>query len=273
MTTDCLPHQVVKEFERLPKVVRDEVGKVSLLVKTGELPVVSLVSSAPLVIRAKNEKVLVSLVTRVLCKGLCALPPEAASPWRWPERWSAVLSEGAKMGKAFSKGLHKASVATGKSAINLRALIGGHRQTSLRAVGLLVPEITSLDLRDNMISPDEIADLGRQLAQTKGVLTKLMLGGNHTLHASSMVAFCHACLREGTSSLADLDVSRLSCGDATDEEIGHLANVITLGGGLRNLVLAGSGIADPAAATFITQLGRPTPTVRRRLRLITPGCA
>jgi hypothetical protein len=35
MTSDCLPHQVVKEFERLPKVVRDEVGKVTLLVKSG----------------------------------------------------------------------------------------------------------------------------------------------------------------------------------------------------------------------------------------------
>jgi hypothetical protein len=113
-----------------------------------------------------------------------------------------------------------------------------------------------------MISPDEIADLGRQLAQTKGVLTKLMLGGNHTLHASSMVTFCQACLREGTSSLADLDLSRLSCGDAKDDEIGHLANVITLGGGLRNLVISSSGIADTAAAIFITQLGCPSPTVR-----------
>jgi hypothetical protein len=35
MPPDGLPHQVVKEFERLPKVVRDEVGKVTQLVKSG----------------------------------------------------------------------------------------------------------------------------------------------------------------------------------------------------------------------------------------------
>ena len=43
------------------------------------------------------------------------LPPEASQPWRWSARWLPILTAGDELGRAFATGLHKASIAAGKS--------------------------------------------------------------------------------------------------------------------------------------------------------------
>ena len=92
-------------------------------------------------------------MTKVLCKGSVTLPPEAASPWRWHEWWAPILAAGKEAGADFSSGVQKVCVTTGKNgALNLRAQISGHRPTALRAVGLMLAQVPSLDLRDNMLT-------------------------------------------------------------------------------------------------------------------------
>ena len=197
-----------KAFESLPKVKRDIVNQLLTLASKGELPACFQVESlAPLRLRAGDERVECALVVNVICRSSCTLPPEAACPWRWSSGWGGVLARGRQVGREFSTGLLKGSVVQGKSILNLRALIGGHRPTALRAVGAMLPSVSNVDLRDNMLTPIELGLLLSSLTAAAASLTKLNLGGN-PLDAGAVGALCLGLTSADGCKLGDLDLSR-----------------------------------------------------------------
>ena len=250
---------IKKKYDSLPRAWRDSVAQVSQLANNGEIPVLTVEASKPLRLKPRSAEVETKLVAKILCRGNCTLPPEVSAPWRWAEWWSPIIAEGKGIGKEFSKGLQKVSAATGKSALNLRSLIAGHRPTSLRAIGLLLEALTSIDLRDNMLNADELIWVGSALA-TASTLAKLVMAGN-PLDAAAM-AMMFSGVPSSNSALNEIDLSRTKLDGDSDGavvEVGKFANAITLGGKLRTLLMAQSSLSDSAAAAFIEELGKPSP--------------
>ena len=62
--------------------------------------VLKLIAADPLKIAPSSEEFDAYLVAKVFCTGSCDLPPEAAAPWRWAERWTPVLNAGQSLGNA-----------------------------------------------------------------------------------------------------------------------------------------------------------------------------
>ena len=261
-----------KAFDALPRTWRDTVTQVNNKGEKNELKVLKVESFAPLKMKVVSQGIQVELVTRVFCKGLCNLPPEAASPWRWPKNWGPVLHAGNKVGNAFNKGLLKASAAAGKNMLNLRAVVGGDRRTSMLAIGLMLDSINTLDIRDNMLSSVEVTMLGEALSRAPA-LNKLILAGN-PIDAASATTMCNG-LGEN-SSVQELIISRTQLGGdgrqgGSTVDIGALANVVTLNGAVRHLNLASAAMHDAAAATFISELGKPMPPLppSKKMMLLT----
>ena len=250
---------IKKKYESLPRAWRDSVNQLTQLANNGEIPVVTVEASKPLKLKPRTTELETKLVTKILCRGNCMLPPETSAPWRWAEWWSPIIAEGKTIGKEFGKGLHKVSAATGKNALNLRSLIAGHRPTSLRAIGLLLDALTSIDLRDNMLTAEEMAWVGGALA-TASTLAKLVMAGN-PLDAAAMAAIFSG-MSNPKSALNEIDLSRTKLEGDTDQsviEVGKFANAITLGGKLRVLLMSQSSFSDSAAAIFVEELGKPSP--------------
>ena len=271
---------IKKKFDALSKTWRDGVNQVVQLATNREIPVLSVESLSPLSLLPIEPRIETLTVARVMCRGSCTLPPEVSAPWQWAEWWGPILAEGKLIGRDFSKGLHKVSAASGKSALNLRSLIGGHRPTSLRAVGLLLDALTSIDLRDNMLTADELAWLAGPLAMATS-LSKLVLAGN-PLDAATMVELFSgvtAGVNGGangdadghSSALAEIDISRTMLGGDTEEgiaQVGKLANCILLGGKLRGLLASHTSMSDGAGAVFIEELGNPSPPLEEGVGLM-----
>ena len=161
------------------------------------------------------------------------------------------MTEGKAIGKTFSKGLHKASAATGKNALNLRALVGGHRPTSLPAVAILLDSLESVDLRDNNLAPEALPSIGRALSSASS-LTKLVLAGN-PLDAATMGALFDD-VASGHTVLTEIDVSRTRLGgDAAEaiEMMSKLGSAISKG---RASSLTEAG-PRPSACTTARRVG------------------
>ena len=259
-----------KAFNALPKTWRDTVVQATTLASEGSLlGILEVESVTPLRLRPHHQTQ-GAMVAWVLCKVGMALPPEAASPWRWDESWAAVVDVGEAIGPDFSTGMHKASAAAAKNVLSLRAVIGGHRPTSLKAVGAMVDVITMLDIRDNMLTGAEAAALGRHLSRAPS-LSKLSLAGN-PLDADALVGLCtsiglsspgHEGSAPPVTSITDLDISRTLLGGDDDahpamEVIAQLGSAISFGGSLRSLNVAHSALGTRAGC-FIDALGNPLP--------------
>ena len=133
--------ELAANFTSLPKTspAREAVAQVERRVKMGEIQALTMLTPEPLTMKPLDEDVEVTLVARVLCKGSASLPPEAAAPWKWPERWGRILKAGKEIDEAsFSAGLLAASVAAGKNVLAIRGQLGGHRATAIRAVGMML---------------------------------------------------------------------------------------------------------------------------------------
>jgi hypothetical protein len=66
------------------------------------------------------------------------------------------------MGRAFGHGLLQAcGLSKTDAALELRAKLGGHRPTALRAISLLLHAAHSLDLSDNNLRGDEMYALAK----------------------------------------------------------------------------------------------------------------
>jgi hypothetical protein len=108
-----------------------------------------------------------------------------------------VLTAGAEIGRDFSKGLLACSreTSSGKTSLDLRGQIGGHRPTAIRAVSLLLHVVTSADLRDNQLSGAELVQLGSALAGTdtlKTIRCCLIAMKYPALHGAPLHSAVHA---------------------------------------------------------------------------------
>ena len=198
--------------------------------------------------------------TEALCKGL-ELPPEVNEPWRWSEWWADVLRLGAEIGPAFHRGLLKASCdelrvnkATG-SELQIRARVGGHRSTALKAIGLLLRAVTTLDLRDNRLTDAEVSVLTAALSASRQ-LERLNVAGNRLTHVSA-VALASVVLDGKGTALCQLDLSRNKlCGSDGREGSGLLALAATAGTQehLHALTLSRVGLLDSIGAKMLQAL-------------------
>ena len=123
--------------------------------------------------------------------------------------------------------------------------------------------MTVLDLSDNKITALEAGLIERALSSADH-LTKLILSGNQ-LNAATITTLCEGIVEvKAAPSLSALDLSRTSIFVAPDgksamSEVGALAKIITLGGRVKSLNVANSGLGDRTAAKFLAMLGMPNP--------------
>ena len=204
-------------FDGLPAAVKAGVDELIKQVADGHVPIVQLVQIAtgseqpsPSIVfdGARGDEMRLFLVVQSLCKGRCKLPPSAACPWRWSQSWEPVLTAGAEIGRDFSKGLLACSreTSSGKTSLDLRGQIGGHRPTAIRAVSLLLHVVTSADLRDNQLSGAELVQLGSALAGTDTLKTIrcCLIAMRLSRLAWCTIAFCRACTAFPLLPLTDL---------------------------------------------------------------------
>ena len=184
-------------------------------------------------------------------------------PWRWSEWWVDVLRLGAEIGPAFHRGLLKASCdelrvnkMTG-SELLIRARIGGHRSTALKAIGLLLRAVTMLDLRDNRLTDAEVSALTTALSASHQ-LERLNVAGNRLTHVSAM-ALANVVLDGKGMLLSQLDLSRNKlCGSDGREESGVLALAATAATQehLHALTLSRIGLIDSVGAKMLQALAK-----------------
>ena len=222
----------------------------------GEVPVLKLLSSAPEVnLQLTLAELAPFFAAQALCKG-CQLPPETAKPWKWREWWAETLNEGEKVGADFERGMLQASASATLAALAIRAEVGGHRPTALRAVGMLLRSVAVLDLRDNRITDEETKLLAIALPHATS-LSKLNLAGN--------VITSIGMARVGTalstvSPMMELIISRNRLwGDGTTrvEHLTEMAQTITLGGKLQMLQLSGASLNDLGGGKWLAALTQP----------------
>ena len=166
-------------FEKLPNMLHLAVRAVRTWVLQDQLPLLSLLQSEPLQMQASHLSFQEFYCARALCKGM-ALPGEP--PWRWSAWWGNTLRLGAELGDSFGSGLMRAVSSNGLmrgagDSLDLSGQIAGHRPTSLAAIAQLMLGLTSIDLSQNEITPDEVRVLAEAL-QKSTTLVELNLAKN-----------------------------------------------------------------------------------------------
>ena len=257
-------------YEALPKPFRDAVEQVAKMAAEGGIPIMEPLSTEPLSLKLAVESIQTFLVAKVICTSDLTLPPQSSSPWRWGERWQPVLMAGEVFGESFSRGLFRMSAEQSRAGLNIRGLLGGLRPVAIRAVTALCLVITSIDLRDNELSSEELSTLSDALTTTDAI-EKLNLAGN-LLNAHDLLSVFAKLAQRGSSKLAEVDASRtqLVDGDSSEQAdaIKSLAKSITNGGELLSLSLAQSGLSDAASAGFVTAIVTPSSPKSKELKLM-----
>ena len=255
---------IQKSFEALPKPFRDAVEHVVKMAAEGEIPLLQPISVEPLALKMISEPVQGFVVARVICTSELVLPLEAAKPWQWTQWWHPVLVAGEAFGEGFSRGLLRMSAESSKASLNIRGMMGGVRPVAIRAVGMLCQIVTSVDLRDNELSSEELGALSDALT-TADTIQKLIIAGNPLSGHDLSSVFAKLAAR-GSSKLTEVDASRTQLMDDSGSEhpdaVSALAQVVTNGGALSNLRLSQAGLSDAASASFITALVKPSPPLK-----------
>jgi len=153
--------EVFKAIGELPQEWQDAMQGIRERVRQDRLPLLSLLSASPLEMQSSHLSFQEFFTARALCNGQ-RLIPRAAEPWRWSAWWGNTLRHGSEMGRAFGHGLLQAcGLSKTDAALELRAKLGGHRPTALRAISLLLHAAHSLDLSDNNLRGDEMYALAK----------------------------------------------------------------------------------------------------------------
>ena len=148
--------EVFKAIGELPQEWQDAMQGIRERVRQDRLPLLSLLSASPLEMQSSHLSFQEFFTARALCNGQ-RLIPRAAEPWRWSAWWGNTLRHGSEMGRMFGHGLLQAcGLSKTDAALELRAKLGGHRPTALRAISLLLHAARSLDLSDNNLRGDEM---------------------------------------------------------------------------------------------------------------------
>ena len=237
-------------LDALPAAERATVTALGERARASELPLVELQASEPLELTVSDAKVQEFFSAEGICQGY-TFPPEARRCWEWAEWWAGTLALGARIGRDFEKGLMRAL--GGIEVLDARALVGGHRPTSLTAIGLVLRALTSLDLRDNRVTDSEAEVLAGALKVT-GSLVSLNLAGNRiTSKGAAPLGDALLSATKSAKSFCDLDLSRNQIGaaagaaDANDGLLG-IGNAASNSATMKNLILHHVRMGDSVGA-------------------------
>ena len=168
--TEAWVQRVMDAVEILNKTVLDEATPLFTLLRSD--PDAMAIESAHLTFQEY-------FTARAICDGQRVATP----PWKWTRWWDTVLDFGEEIGEGFRRGLYLASrVSTTREKVEIeegvvsdttvlktdedgeallslnlaKDRIGGDRETSVRAVGLMMREATTVYLVGNELSGDEV---------------------------------------------------------------------------------------------------------------------
>ena len=217
---------------------------------------------APLEMEPEHPSLLEFFTAEAICKGY-ELPPESSAPWRWDERWANTLALGAAIGPTFDAGLLKASSESSNDSLTIRALIGGHRATAFKCVGMLLTAVKSVDLRDNRIDDNE-AQFIAEVLKNAPLLTRLNLAGNYiSPKGTKLITMSIDNSGPRARNVADLNLSRNPItGASQSAEAGLLdiAQATALNCTLHTLALRAIHLSDELGAKFLNALEKAWPT-------------
>ena len=233
-------------FAKLPSAMRELKREVTSLVEAGKLPLLVVSSEEPFEMKPTKDSYIEFFTAQAICKGY-HLPTESAEPWRWSQWWEPIVKRGQEIGPEFVKGLHSASTARADSSLKLRSRVGGHRPTSLKAIGMLIQVSQQVDLRDNRLTDDECPYLAKAL-ESAPKLTQLNMAGNR-FTSDSAISLSKACEKsESRIQTIDFSRNRFCSGDSVDD---MLAAVGGLNAMAVTLSLGRSGINDEQGAKLL----------------------
>jgi len=159
-------------YERLPLPLHQAVEALRTWALQGQLPLLALLQSHPLQMQASHISLQEFFCARALFKGM-ALPGEP--PWRWSAWWGNTLHLGSELGSSFGSGLLQAAGAG--HDLDLSGQIAGHRPTALAAISQMVLGLSTVDLSQNGITPEEVRLVASAL-QKSNTLIELNLAKN-----------------------------------------------------------------------------------------------
>jgi Leucine-rich repeat (LRR) protein len=229
--------------EHLPVEINEALNALRELVLQGRLPLLSLIQAEPLQIQASHLSFQEFYAARAMCVGARLAGP---APWQWPAWWGNTLTVGSEMESEFRAGLRRAAEVNHET-LDLKEKIGGHRPTSLAAVGQLIMETQTVDISQNRISADDAIILAGAIRD--GSMTTLDMSGNAVGEIGGRAI---ADALEANSALTKLDLSHNNLGSEAGRAF---ATNLETNKVLRHLALAhnsiqGIGAQQLAAVVF-----------------------
>ena len=251
---------VHKAMGRLPKAKVDAIASICERVRADRLPLLSLLQAVPIEMQSSHLSFQEFYAANGISKGYI-LPPESAAPWRWSPWWANTLRLGNEIGEAFETGLLRAAqIDPNASQLDLRALVGGHRPTSFQALLMICAAMPFVDLRDNLITDDEVATLADALLRSKRI-TRICLAGNCIEAAGTKHLVKALAAPDAPNLITELDLSRNRVwrdgASAVSDCLGDLARLLSSSASLSTLRLGGSQLSDELGSQFLLAFTLP----------------
>ena len=157
--------------EALPLEAREAVRAVRERVAQDSLPLLSLLQIEPLQMQSSHLSFQEYFAARAICTSDYRLPEGSPPPWQWSPSWANTVKLGGEMGAAFGEGL--VQTAGLDKAIDLKGKLGGDRPTAVAAVAQLMRGLTSIDLSNNKLGPQDAEGIAEGIYGS-GSLTQVL---------------------------------------------------------------------------------------------------